>query len=302
MADVESTRMKIGELENTVRKIGNYLSKDEVNRLLSKSRDSTKNLRNCKIRNGQDFILAMVKSAMLDETNYISLINHLKSIKRHDLIRHLTIKKDPEVSVDPVEEYFKKIADDRMFMHSERTCTIRSNKRKSPGSSLSNDTNDESVNSEPPVKCQRRSRRQRHLSRNSPEMNSVTLVERKQYTCDIRLRVKAEYCNYDQILEDSVNSNKADPIEKQLDCFNQSNALLHSRDLGCVVCDIKFSDLSYLDSFWKDYLNGSLANGLKGVFITDSLRQVVGNEDLKLLVHVEEKDYLEGRRLLLKNL
>lgn len=194
------------------------------------------------------------------------------------------------------------MANSKMFMHSERTCKIHNNKRKSSDTSLPNDANDDSLTAEPPIKC-RRSRRQRnYLSHNSADCNSVASVERKQYTCDIRLRVKAEYCNYEQILEDSINSNKADPIERQLDCFNQANGILHSRDLGCVVCDIKFSDLSYLDSFWKDYLNGSLANGLKGVFITDSLRQVVGNEDLKLLVHVEEKDYLEGRQLLLKNL
>lgn len=57
-----------------------------------------------------------------------------------------------------------------------------------------------------------------------------------------------------------------------------------------------------MDAFWRDYINGSLLEALKGVFITDSLKQAVGHEAIKLLVNVDEEDYQAGRRKLLRNL
>ncbi|XP_056398911.1 death effector domain-containing protein-like [Hyla sarda] len=117
----------------------------------------------------------------------------------------------------------------------------------------------------------------------------------------IRLRVRAEYCHHDTILNENVLSIKQDPLEKQFDLFSQSNTVLKSRDLGSIICDIKFSELSYLDAFWTDYMNGSLLEALKGVFITDSLKEAVGQESIQLLVNVDEDDYEEGRRLLLEN-
>lgn len=118
----------------------------------------------------------------------------------------------------------------------------------------------------------------------------------------IRLRVRAEYCQHDSILSQNVLSVKQNPLERQFDLFSQSNTVLKSRDLGSIICDIKFSELSYLDAFWTDYMNGSLLEALKGVFITDSLKEAVGQETIQLLVNVDEDDYEEGRRLLLENL
>lgn len=97
-------------------------------------------------------------------------------------------------------------------------------------------------------------------------------------------------------------SNKQEAVERQFERFNQANTILKSRDLGSIICDIKFSELTYLDAFWRDYINGSLLEALKGVFITDSLKQAVGHEAIKLLVNVDEEDYQAGRRKLLRNL
>ncbi|MGH0192420.1 UNVERIFIED_CONTAM: hypothetical protein FKN15_012588 [Acipenser sinensis] len=116
---------------------------------------------------------------------------------------------------------------------------------------------------------------------------------------DVRLRVRAEYCDHEAALRGGVSSSKPGLAERQFDLFSQADALLRSRDLGAIVCDIKFSDLSYLDAFWKDYLSGALLEALKGVFITDSLRRAVGREAVELLVSVDEEDYAEGRRRLL---
>ncbi|NWS17340.1 DEDD protein, partial [Pachyramphus minor] len=119
---------------------------------------------------------------------------------------------------------------------------------------------------------------------------------------DIRLRVRAEYCQHDSALQGNVFSNKQEPLERQFERFNQANTILKSRDLGSIICDIKFSELTYLDAFWRDYINGSLLEALKGVFITDSLKQAVGHEAIKLLVNVDEEDYEVGRQKLLRNL
>ncbi|XP_007907832.1 death effector domain-containing protein isoform X2 [Callorhinchus milii] len=119
---------------------------------------------------------------------------------------------------------------------------------------------------------------------------------------DIRLRVRAEYCQHDSALQGNVFSNKPDPLDRQFECFSQANTILKSRDLGSIICDIKFSELTYLDAFWRDYINGSLLEALKGVFITESLKQAVGHEAIKLLVNVDEDDYRHGRQRLLGNL
>ncbi|XP_016431135.1 death effector domain-containing protein-like [Sinocyclocheilus rhinocerous] len=125
---------------------------------------------------------------------------------------------------------------------------------------------------------------------------------REKQTCDIRLRVRAEYCQHESALQGNVFSNKQEALERQFERFNQANTILKSRDLGSIICDIKFSELTYLDAFWRDYINGSLLEALKGVFITDSLKQAVGHEAIKLLVNVDEEDYQAGRRKLLRNL
>ncbi|XP_006823467.1 death effector domain-containing protein-like, partial [Saccoglossus kowalevskii] len=118
----------------------------------------------------------------------------------------------------------------------------------------------------------------------------------------IRLRVRAEYCQHEGALQGNIFSNKAEKIEQQFEKFTQASTILKSRDLGSIICDIKFSELTYLDAFWRDYINGSLLEALKGVFITESLKQAVGHEAIKLLVNVDEDDYEAGRMKLLKNL
>lgn len=127
----------------------------------------------------------------------------------------------------------------------------------------------------------------------SPSLTSPSL------STDIRLRVRAEYCEHGPALEQGVASRRPQALARQLDVFGQATAVLRSRDLGSVVCDIKFSELSYLDAFWGDYLSGALLQALRGVFLTEALREAVGREAVRLLVSVDEADYEAGRRRLL---
>lgn len=115
---------------------------------------------------------------------------------------------------------------------------------------------------------------------------------------DIRLRVRAEYLEHESALREGVSSDKQQPLERQFELFSQANSLLRARDLGSIVCDIKFTELDNLEAFWSDYLSGDLLEALKGVFITDSLRMAAGTEGVRLLISVDQDDYEEGRRLL----
>ncbi|NXB55843.1 DEDD protein, partial [Struthidea cinerea] len=71
---------------------------------------------------------------------------------------------------------------------------------------------------------------------------------------DIRLRVRAEYCEHERALRRGVASSRPRGPGRQLDVFGQASGVLKSRDLGSILCDIKFSELSYLEAFWGDYL------------------------------------------------
>ncbi|XP_038669455.1 death effector domain-containing protein-like [Scyliorhinus canicula] len=143
--------------------------------------------------------------------------------------------------------------------------------------------------------------RKGHVLRNHEEREHQS-PHQPRATCDIRLRVRAVYSDQNTVLRGNVVSVKQDPLDRCFDLFGQANTILKSRDLGSIICDIKFSELSYLDAFWNDYINGSLLEALKGVFITDSLKQAVGQEAIQLLVNVDEDDYEKGRRVLLQNI
>ncbi|KAF8791966.1 Death effector domain-containing protein like [Argiope bruennichi] len=267
-----------------------------------------------RIKNGKDLLLALSKSGYCDESNLSSIIELLKTIKRHDLLHMIHMRQKTKVTLDPVEEYLKNISQVPQNVEPVAGCAESDHELRITGgdkapesgpSSSSNDRISFPENGPPPSKRLRRSQRlsKRSLLKNESDEGSSALVGlRKKYTCDVRLRVRAEYCNYQSVLQGNVSSVKPDPVERRLECFSQASAILRARDLGYIVCDIKFSEITYLDAFWRDYLNGSLLEALKGVFITESLKQAVGNEAIKLLVNVEESDYEKGRALLMKNL
>ncbi|NXW55366.1 DEDD protein, partial [Eurystomus gularis] len=242
------------------------------------------------IRSGRDFLLALERQGRCDETNFRQVLQLLRIITRHDLLPYVTLKRRRAVCPDLVDKYLEET--------SIRYVTPRAHGEAEHGLG------------HPPKSggC--------HI----PVVESVLggfgggqsvefwgfgpwgftgIIPFSPY---IRLRVRAEYCQHETALQGNVFSNKQDPLERQFERFNQANTILKSRDLGSIICDIKFSELTYLDAFWRDYINGSLLEALKGVFITDSLKQAVGHEAIKLLVNVDEEDYEVGRQKLLRNL
>ncbi|CAM4696428.1 unnamed protein product [Caretta caretta] len=252
------------------------------------------------IRSGRDFLLALERQGRCDETNFRQVLQLLRIITRHDLLPYVTLKRRRAVCPDLVDKYLEETSI-RYVMpraHSDAEHGLAPPHKSVPPhhpvvcrSSAG-----------PPICTKRPGRGRALLSSQHKRRKSMTPDPKEKQTCDIRLRVRAEYCQHETALQGNVFSNKQDPLERQFERFNQANTILKSRDLGSIICDIKFSELTYLDAFWRDYINGSLLEALKGVFITDSLKQAVGHEAIKLLVNVDEEDYEVGRQKLLRNL
>uniref|UniRef100_A0A8D0BF38 Death effector domain containing 2 n=1 Tax=Salvator merianae TaxID=96440 RepID=A0A8D0BF38_SALMN len=247
-------------------------------------------------KNGVQLLLELERRGKCDETNFVQLLQLLRILTRHDLLPYVTLKRQRTVSPERYT-YGPSVLSSEQQMdnclnsasaeprHDQWETGSNSSKRKRVSRGR--------TKSAPP----RKRRGAKMASAPKQEIPTPPL----KVTCDIRLRVRAEYCEHEPVLRQNVMSNKQNRLERQFDIFGQSNTILKSRDLGSIICDIKFSELSYLDAFWNDYMNGSLLEALKGVFITDSLKEAVGQEAIRLLVNVDEDDYEEGRRLLLEN-
>ncbi|XP_054625196.1 death effector domain-containing protein [Dunckerocampus dactyliophorus] len=237
------------------------------------------------IRSGKDFLLALERQGRCDETNFQHVLQLLRIITRHDLLPYVTLKKRQAVCPDPVDKYLEETS----VRYISPRGAMKS-RDSAPHRMAGPYVGPSRVKAAPPAP-------------NGVWKRSHSSADfREKQTCDIRLRVRAEYCQHDSALQGNIFSNKQEAVERQFERFNQANTILKSRDLGSIICDIKFSELTYLDAFWRDYINGSLLEALKGVFITDSLKQAVGHEAIKLLVNVDEEDYQAGRRRLLCNL
>ncbi|KAG7477537.1 hypothetical protein MATL_G00070710 [Megalops atlanticus] len=248
------------------------------------------------IRSGRDFLLALERQGRCDETNFRHVLQLLRIITRHDLLPYVTLRKRQAVCPDPVDKYLEETS----VRYVSPSC-----RGENQGTTPHRRNGSQPViccSPSGPQVCPARAKPSPSLpSRKRKRSHAATDCREKQ-TCDIRLRVRAEYCQHESALQGNVFSNKQEALERQFERFNQANTILKSRDLGSIICDIKFSELTYLDAFWRDYINGSLLEALKGVFITDSLKQAVGHEAIKLLVNVDEEDYQAGRRKLLRNL
>ncbi|XP_042296588.1 DNA-binding death effector domain-containing protein 2 [Sceloporus undulatus] len=246
-------------------------------------------------KNGVHLLLELERRGKCDETSFVRLLQLLRVLTRHDLLPYVSLKRQRTVSperytygpsVSPsdqqVDSCLNAASAEPRSDQWETGSNSSKRKRASRGRAKS--------------VLPRRRRGGKAASAPKQEVQTPTKV-----TCDIRLRVRAEYCEHESVLRQNVMSNKQNQLERQFDVFGQSNTILKSRDLGSIICDIKFSELSYLDAFWSDYMNGSLLEALKGVFITESLKEAVGQEAIRLLVNVDEDDYEEGRRLLLES-
>ncbi|XP_008844655.1 DNA-binding death effector domain-containing protein 2 isoform X1 [Nannospalax galili] len=288
--------------------VGGQLSECELELLaflLDEAPDAPGGL--ARARSGLELLLELERRGQCDESNLRLLSQLLRLLARHDLLPHLARKRRRPVS----PERYSYGNSSSSSKRTEGSC-----QRHQQLSSSSESQQSKWDTGSPPTKRQRQSQSQgcpsngaRRRQRGDPAASSQQQQQQEQepcrpssegkVTCDIRLRVRAEYCEHGPALEQGVASRRPQALARQLDVFGQATAVLRSRDLGSVVCDIKFSELSYLDAFWGDYLSGALLQALRGVFLTEALREAVGREAVRLLVSVDEADYEAGRRRLL---
>ncbi|XP_017561563.1 death effector domain-containing 1 [Pygocentrus nattereri] len=244
---------------------------------------------------GVELLLELERRGFLHEGNMEPLLQLLRILTRHDLLPFVSSKKRRTVSPDrEPENYARSAGPTHTSSHTDLVSlenTQASQWRTGVGSAVAANA---------PCRRKRgRGRGRARRSRTTPQV--VPQSPPNKVTCDIRLRVRAEYSEHESALRGRVSSDKQHPLERQFELFSRASMLLRARDLGSIVCDIKFSELANLDAFWADYLSGALLEALKGVFITDSLKRAAGQEGVRLLVSVDQDDYEEGRKLLLSN-
>ncbi|XP_067874529.1 death effector domain-containing 1 isoform X1 [Heterodontus francisci] len=250
-------------------------------------------------KSGVRLLFELERRGLCDESNFRNLLQLLRVITRHDLLPYVGQKRGRAVSPErctyggPVSRAGEQMEN---CLNSERAnSTPREWESGTPRNKR------QSTSRRRGQGAGKRRGRKRNVLRNR-EGTEHQSPHQQRATCDIRLRVRAVYSDQNTVLRGNVVSVKQDPLDRCFDLFGQANTILKSRDLGSIICDIKFSELSYLDAFWNDYINGSLLEALKGVFITDSLKQAVGQEAIQLLVNVDEDDYEKGRHVLLQNI
>ncbi|CAK6966282.1 death effector domain-containing 1 [Scomber scombrus] len=251
-------------------------------------------------KSGLELLLELERREYLSDGNLEPLLELLRVLTRHDLLPLVSHKKRRTVSPERNGQRYG--IEDR-----ESVCTsgMRHSSRQAeiPLPSFTQQLRTgiyPPMPGPPPRRRKKRghgwSRKPRKISRQVQPLPPP--LPPHKASCDIRLRVRAEYLEHESALRNGVSSDKQQPLERQFELFSQANSLLRARDLGSIVCDIKFTELDNLEAFWGDYLSGALLEALKGVFITDSLRMAAGTEGIRLLISVDQDDYEEGRKIL----
>ncbi|XP_058873110.1 death effector domain-containing protein-like isoform X2 [Acipenser ruthenus] len=146
------------------------------------------------IRDGRDFLLALERQGRCDETNFRHVLQLLRIITRHDLLPYVTLRRRQAVCPDPVDKYLE---DTSVRYISPRDVA------ESRGVSQHRRTGPPPLLCCPPVRPTVCSGRGKPIpstpNRKRKRVHSTADCREKQ-TCDIRLRVRAEYCQYKSAL------------------------------------------------------------------------------------------------------
>ncbi|XP_028326464.1 death effector domain-containing 1 isoform X2 [Gouania willdenowi] len=255
-------------------------------------------LMDCKPRSGLELLLGLERKGYISDGNLEPLLQLLRVLTRHDLLTMVSHKKRRTVSPERIGQCYETERRDACGSGMGRSC-----RQTPPSFTQQLRSGIYSPTTEPSTRRRRKkrgngwSRKPKKTTKRGP-LPCLTSASSQKVSCDIRLRVRADYLEHESVLRNEVSSNKQQPLERQFELFSRANSVLRTRDLGSIICDIKFTELDNLEAFWGDYLSGALLEALKGVFITDSLTRAAGSERVRLLISVDQDDYEEGRRLL----
>ncbi|XP_061631643.1 death effector domain-containing 1 isoform X2 [Phyllopteryx taeniolatus] len=250
----------------------------------------------CKPRNGLELLLELERRGYISEGNLDPLLKLLRVLTRHDLLPLVSHKKRRTVSPERTGKKYGVEHSQLSYTSGLRTSYTQA-EMPLPSLTYRVRTGSDPIVRGPSMRKRRR-KRGNGWSRKPKKAKRLPLALPQKASCNVRLRVRAEYLEHESALRNGVSSDKRQPLERQFELFSQADSLLHARDLGAIMCDIKFTELANLEAFWVDYLSGALLEALKGVFITESLRVAAGSEGVRLLISVDQDDYEEGRRVL----
>lgn len=78
-------------------------------------------------------------------------------------------------------------------------------------------------------------------------------------------------------------------------CVLPSGASLIQITEGCVCLKVQVKSLSAVENLWSMYTDGTLKAGLQALFVTDEMREIVGGEQVEVIVTIDQLEYEKAR-------
>lgn len=78
-------------------------------------------------------------------------------------------------------------------------------------------------------------------------------------------------------------------------CVLPSGASLIQITEGCVCLKVQVESLSALENLWSMYTDGTLKTRLQALFVTDEMREIVGGEQVEVIVTIDQLEYEKAR-------
>lgn len=83
-------------------------------------------------------------------------------------------------------------------------------------------------------------------------------------------------------------------------CVLPSGASLIQITEGCVCLKVQVESLSALENLWSMYTDGTLKARLQALFVTDEMREIVGGEQVEVIVTIDKLECEKARTELIR--
>lgn len=83
-------------------------------------------------------------------------------------------------------------------------------------------------------------------------------------------------------------------------CVLPSGASLIQITEGCVCLKVQVESLSALENLWSMYTDGTLKARLQVLFVTDEMREIVGGEQVEVIVTIDQLECEKARTELIR--
>ena len=83
-------------------------------------------------------------------------------------------------------------------------------------------------------------------------------------------------------------------------CVLPSGTSLIQITEGCVCLKVQVESLSALENLWSMYTDGTLKARLQALFVTDEMREIVGGEQVEVIVTIDQLECEKARTELIR--